>query len=191
VTAAATGLALQPSVVGASSVAPKGLSPACTLITQRQVVAAGFSRATAPKITPFNSKNIGANPANSLGETIDFGARALVVGCASPADLRALSSASAGKSTPTMSASQYVEYLVKTSAGAMKSERIGGVAGFIDYGNGKEDGLGSTSTAGSVRLDTFAAGGYVINFFSSPISSTTTKRVNALARAIVTDLAHA
>jgi hypothetical protein len=139
-------------------------------------------------VTPYNDNKVTANAPNSLGETIDFGSKALVVGCATPTDLKALSLVANGAGKPSMTAAQYVQYLVRSSAGAMKRESIGGVLGYVDYGNGKEDGLGSTASAGSVRLDTFAAGHYVINFFSSPITPALAQRVNALAGSIVREL---
>jgi hypothetical protein len=188
-TAGATGLLVLPTPSGAATVAGKPSAPSCQSITQAQAIATGFTGARAPKVSDFNDKKLAANPPNLLGETIDFGAKALVVGCAAPIDLKALSVTANGAGKPVMTAAQYVQYLVRTSAGAMKSETIGGVPGYADYGNGREDGLGSTATAGSVRLDTFVAGNFVINFFSSPVSPALAPKVNAIARAITKNLA--
>jgi hypothetical protein len=150
------GLVVPPAPTAGASTTSKSSSPTCQSITRAQVVAAGFAGALTPKVTPYNDNKVTANAPNSLGETIDFGSKALVVGCATPTDLKALSLVANGAGKPSMTAAQYVQYLVRSSAGAMKRESIGGVLGYVDYGNGKEDGLGSTASAGSVRLDTFA-----------------------------------
>ena len=136
----------------------------CTSITRALVVADGYKAATAPKLKPYNFANTSANEANALGTTIDFGAKALVVGCVSPADIAKYS----GPKKPIMSATQYLASVVKQSAGAMKKTAVGGVNDYLDFGNGKEDGVGSTAKVGSLRLDAWVAGKYVILTFSAP-----------------------
>ena len=148
-------------------------SPTCASITKAVVVGDGYTLATGPKITAYNYKTVSANQANALGTTIDFGAKALVVGCVSPADIAKLSVTAQGKSKPAMTATQYLSYMAKQSAGAMKNTPVGGVADYLDLGNGKEDGVGSTLTAGSIRLDAWVAGGkFIILTFSAPASAT-------------------
>ena len=139
----------------------------CSAITKALVVSDGYKTATAPKITPYNFANTSANEANALGTTIDFGATALVVGCVSPADI-----AKYAGSMKSMTATQYLASVVKDSAGAMKKTVVGGVNDYLDFGNGKEDGVGSTSKAGSLRLDAWVAGKYVILTFSAPAVAT-------------------
>ena len=141
----------------------------CASLTKQVVVADGYTKATKPVITPYNYKKLSANAANALGTTIDFGAQALVVGCVSPSDITKLSVIAQGKNKPTMTAQQYMNYLVKQSAGAMKKTKVGPVYDYLDFGNGKEDGLGSTSKATSVRLDAWVAGKYIILGFSAPV----------------------
>jgi len=139
----------------------------CSSITKALVVADGYKSATSPKITPYNFANTSANEANAQGTTIDFGAKALVVGCVSPADIAKYSG---GKKTVT--ATQYLASVVKAAAGAMKKTPVAGVSDYLDFGNGKEDGVGSTSKAGSLRLDAWVAGNYVIFTFSAPAVAT-------------------
>ena len=79
----------------------------------------------------------------------------------------------AGSKT-TMSANAYMAYVVKQAAGAMKKTPVGGVSDYLDFGNGKEDGIGSLSKAGSIRLDAWVAGGYIFLTFSQPASATPT-----------------
>ncbi len=141
----------------------------CASITQKVVVADGYKKAAKAKVTPYNYKKLSANAANSLGTTIDFGAKALVVSCVSPSDIKKLSVIAQGSKKPTMTAQQYMNYMVKQSAGAMKKTKVGPVYDYLDFGNGKEDGLGSTSSAGSVRLDAWVAGNYIILTFSAPV----------------------
>ena len=131
-------------------------------------MADGYKLATGPALTPYNFANTSANQANALGTTIDFGAKALVVGCVSPADIAKYS----GSKKPVMTATQYLASVVKASAGAMKKTAVGGVSDYLDFGNGKEDGVGSTSKAGSLRLDAWVAGKYVILTFSAPAVAT-------------------
>jgi hypothetical protein len=138
-------------------------------------VADGFTGATTPVITPYNYAKPSANATNALGTTIDFGAKAFVVGCVSPSDIKKLSITAQGSSKPALSATQYMAYMVKQSAGAMIKTPVAGVSDFLDYGNGKEDGLGSTSKAGSVRLDAWVAGGYIFLTFDAPVTSTPPK----------------
>jgi hypothetical protein len=139
----------------------------CSSITKAVVVADGYKSATGPKITSYNFANTSANEANAQGTTIDFGATALVVGCVSPADIAKYSG---GKKN--VSAAQYLASVVKASAGAMKKTMVAGTADYFDFGNGKEDGVGSTSKAGSLRLDSWVAGKYVIFTFSAPAVAT-------------------
>lgn len=155
----ATGMAFTPAVQAATG--------SCASITKALVVADGYEAATTPKLTPYNFANTSANEANALGTTIDFGAKALVVGCVSPADIAKYS----GSKKP-MTATQYLASVVKQSAGAMKKTAVGGVSDYLDFGNGKEDGVGSTSKAGSLRLDAWVAGKYIILTFSAPAVAT-------------------
>jgi len=148
--------------------AAQAAAGSCASITKALVVADGYKLATGPTTTPYNFANTSANQANALGTTIDFGAKALVVGCISPADIAKYS----GSKKPVMTATQYLESVVKASAGAMKKTAVGGVSDYLDFGNGKEDGVGSTSKAGSLRLDAWVAGKYVILTFSAPAVAT-------------------
>jgi hypothetical protein len=162
------------ALLAGSSVPVAAATPAssCATLTKSVVVADGFAGALGPKVSAYNYKKVSANPANALGTTIDFGAKALVVSCVSPADIKKLSVIAQGASKPVMSATQYMNYLVKTSQGAMKKTSVGGVADYLDFGNGKEDGLGSTSSAGSVRLDAWVTGNYVVLAQTAPASGT-------------------
>ena len=83
-----------------------------------------------------------------------------------------ISVAANGAKKPVMTATQYLAYVVKQSAGAMKKTPVGGVSDYLDFGNGKEDGVGSTAKAGSLRLDAWVAGKYVILTFSAPAVAT-------------------
>ena len=71
-----------------------------------------------------------------------------------------------------MSSTQYLASVVKDSAGAMKKTPVAGVNDYLDFGNGKEDGIGSTAKVGSLRLDAWVAGKYVILTFSAPAVAT-------------------
>ncbi len=171
------------TVLGSGIVA---MSPAnaattgCDAITKAVVVADGFAAATGPTITPYNYTKTSANQANALGTTIDFGSKALVVGCVSPSDIAKLSVTAQGKGKAAMTASAYLTYMAKQSAGAMKKTMVGGVADYLDFGNGKEDGVGSTLNAGSIRLDAWvAAGKYIILTFSAPASAQPSKALLA------------
>lgn len=139
------------------------------------MIADGFTGATTPKVTSYNYTKPSMNPANALGTTIDFGPKALVVSCVSPSDIKKLSAIVQGPSKPPMSAAEYLAYLAKQSAGAMKMTPVGGVSDYLDFGNGKEDGLGSTSSAGGVRLDAWATNKYIFLTFSAPVSMTAPK----------------
>ena len=139
-------------------------SATCASITKALVVSQGFTGATAPVVTPFNYVDETKNAANAVGTTIDFGAKALVVGCVSPADI-------AKSGGAKQSAQQYMDAMVKDSAGAMIKTPVAGVNDYLDFGNGKEDGLGSTSAMRSVRLDAWVAGKYVFFGFSGPVRS--------------------
>jgi len=150
-------------------------TPSCSAITKSAVIADGYTNATTPVITAYNYAKPSANAANSLGTTIDFGAKALVVACVSPADIKKLSIQAQGASKPAMTATQYMAYMVKQSAGAMTKKSVGGVSDFLDLGNGKEDGLGSTAKAGSLRLDAWVAGKFIVLTFSAPATATAPK----------------
>lgn len=152
--------------------AAQAVGGSCASITKALVVADGYKPATGPTTTPYNFAKPASNQANALGTTIDFGAKALVVGCISPADIAKYSVAANGAKKPVMSATQYLAYVVKQSAGAMKKTTVGGVSDYLDFGNGKEDGVGSTAKAGSLRLDAWVAGKYVILTFSAPAVAT-------------------
>ncbi|MEI6648461.1 MAG: hypothetical protein WCO08_02345 [Actinomycetes bacterium] len=170
------------ALIGSSTVFASGAhaaTPSCTSITKAVVVADGYTAATGPKLTAYNYVKTSANEANALGTTIDFGAKALVVGCVSPADIAKLSKA-AGK--PTMTASAYLSYMAAQSAGAMKKTPVGGVSDYLDFGNGKEDGIGSTSKAGSLRLDAWVAGKFIILTFSAPATSPAPKPLLAFIK---------
>ena len=162
---------LAPMTIVASSAATAGassmMSATCSSLTKSLVASKGFTQATGPVITPYNYTNASKNAPNALGTTYDFGAKALVVSCVSPSDIAKLSK-QAGKS---MTAQQYMAYMVKQSAGAMNKTLVAGTNDYLDFGNGKEDGLGSTDKMGSVRLDAWVAGGYIFLGFSGPVTS--------------------
>lgn len=157
------------------SLSANAATPSCSAITKSAVIADGYTKATGPVVTAYNYAKPSANAANSLGTTIDFGAKALVVACVSPADIKKLSVAAQGASKPAMTATQYMAYMVKQSAGAMTKKSVGGVSDYLDLGNGKEDGLGSTAKAGSLRLDAWVAGKFIILTFSAPATATPPK----------------
>ncbi|HEY5103562.1 MAG TPA: hypothetical protein VII65_00835 [Acidimicrobiales bacterium] len=169
-----TGIATISSGLGDTSGAATSVN-ACNKITKAVMVANGYSNAVSPSVTPYNYAKTSSNPANALGNTIDFGAKALVVGCVSPADIKKLSASVQGSSKTTMTTNEYMAYMVKQSGGAMTKTPVGGVSDYLDFGSGKEDGLGSTSTAGSIRLDAWVAGRYIILTFSAPASATPPK----------------
>lgn len=150
-------------------------TPSCSAITKSAVIADGYTNASTPVVTTYNYAKPSTNAANSLGTTIDFGAKALVVACVSPADIKKLSIAAQGASKPAMTATQYIAYMVKQSAGAMTKKSVGGVSDYLDLGNGKEDGLGSTAKAGSLRLDAWVVGKFIVLTFSAPASATPPK----------------
>ncbi len=159
-------------VVSSAAVTSAGaVTPSCAGITKALVVSNGYTAATGPVVTPYNYTKASANAMNALGTTIDFGAKALVVSCVSPADIVKLSAlATPGK--PTMTATQYMAWMAKDSAGAMKATPVAGVTDYLDFGNGKEDGVGSTVKAGSVRLDAWVAGKFIFLAFSAPVTPT-------------------
>jgi hypothetical protein len=171
--------------VGANSTAGASTAQNCSKLTKSVVVADGFTKAIGPKVTPYNYKVASKNAPNALGTTYDFGKGALVIGCVSPADLVHLSADAQGAMKPTMSATAYLNYMVKQSAGAMTKTKVGPVFDYLDFGNGKEDGLGSTATASSVRLDAWVAGKYLIFGFIAPV---TTKPTPALLKLVDTTL---
>jgi hypothetical protein len=159
-----TGVSFMPSAEAATG--------SCASITKALVRSDGYKAATGPTTTPYNFAKPAANQVNALGTTIDFGAKALVVGCVSSADIAKYSVVAQGAKKLAMTAAQYLAYVVKQSAGAMKKTAVGGVSDYLDFGNGKEDGVGSTSSAGSLRLDAWVAGKYVILTFSEPAVAT-------------------
>jgi hypothetical protein len=160
------------TVSSSFSLAANAAAPSCAAITKSAVVADGYTKATSPVITAYNYAKASANAANSLGTTIDFGAQALVVACVSPSDIQKLSIAAQGASKPAMTATQYMAYMVKQSAGAMTKKSVGGVSDYLDLGNGKEDGLGSTAKAAGLRLDAWVAGKFIVLTFSAPATAT-------------------
>ena len=167
-----TGLVTVPSPFALNA---NAATPSCAAITKTAVVTDGYTKATTPVVTVYNYAKSSANAANSLGTTLDFGSKALVVACVSPADINKLSVAAQGASKPAMTATQYMAYMVKQSAGAMTKKTVGGVSDYLDLGNGKEDGLGSTAKAGSLRLDAWVAGKFIVLTFSAPASTTPPK----------------
>jgi hypothetical protein len=146
-------------------------------LTLSTIKADGYTAATGPKVTPYNYAKMSANGANALGTTLDFGSKALVVGCLDPANLAAAwkMEGFTGKAT---TATAFMSQLVKSSAGAMKATKVGPVTDYLDFGNGKEDGLGSLSSAGALRLDAWVANGnYVVLAFSQPAVSAAPKQL--------------
>ncbi len=162
-------LSLSLLVAGASfTPTAQAAGGSCALITKALVTSDGYKLAKGPTVTAYNFKNTSVNQANALGSTIDFGVKALVVGCISPTDIAKYSVAMNGKKKPILNAPEYLRYIVKQSAGAMKKTLVGGVNDYLDFGNGKEDGVGSLSKSGSLRLDAWVAGNFVILTFSAP-----------------------
>jgi hypothetical protein len=149
--------------------APSGAATkaTCSSLTKSLLVSKGFSGATGPVVTHYNYSNAAKNSANALGTTYDFGAKAIVIGCVSPSDITKLAK-QAGKA---MTAQQYMNYMVQQSAGAMNKTVVAKTNDYLDFGSGKEDGLGSTDKMGSVRLDAWVAGGYIFLGFSGPVTS--------------------
>lgn len=170
------------------AVTANAAAPSCSAITKSVVVADGFTNAATPKITAYNYVKPSSNATNALGTTIDFGSKALVVGCISPADIKKLSVTAQGATKPAMTAAQYLAYIVKQSAGAMVKKPVGGVSDYLDFGNGKEDGVGSTSKAGSLRLDAWVAGKFIVLTFSAPAKSTPSKALLAFIKTTGTSL---
>jgi len=164
-------LVVAPFLTLASSSVASAQRLSCAAITKPLVVSQGFTRATGPVVTPYNYAKPSKNAQNALGTTIDFGAKALVVGCVSPADIAKLSVLAQGSMKPVMTAQQYMNYMVKQAAPAMKKTPVAGTNDYLDFGNGKEDGVGSTVSMGSVRLDAWVAGGYIFLGFSGPVTS--------------------
>lgn len=170
------------TVSSSFSLAANAAAPSCSAITKSAVITDGYTKATTPVITAYNYTKSSANAANSLGTTIDFGSKALVVACVSPADIKKLSVAVQGASKPSMTATQYMAYMVKQSAGAMTKKSVGGIDDYLDLGNGKEDGLGSTAKAGSLRLDAWVAGQFIVLTFSAPATATVPKALLAFIK---------
>jgi hypothetical protein len=170
---AASALTVGPLILSVSPSTPAGAATtSCSSITKRAIIAEGFKGAISPTITSYNFKKPSTNQPNALGTTIDFGSKAVVIACVSPTDIAKLSAFAKSGIKPVMTSQQYMNYLVKQSTGAMKKTLVGGVSDYLDFGNGKEDGVGSLSTAGSIRLDSWVAGGYIFLTFSQPATGT-------------------
>ena len=157
------------TVAATGSIASAATANKCGQLTLSAIKSYGFTKATGPKITQYNFTKSSANAANALGETIDFGAKALVISCVTPSDIAKLSVQAGGKKTWT--AQQYMNWMVKDSAGAMKATPTAGTTSYLDFGNGKEDGLGSTVKSSSVRLDAFVFHSYIIMVQTAPVSA--------------------
>ncbi len=167
--------------VGAST-APTG----CNALTLALAKADGYSSATGPVVTPYNYKKGAHNAANAIGTTIDFGSKALVVGCLDPANLHNAWTAQQFSGTAT-TATAFMTKLVAAAQGAMTKTTVGPVTDYLDFGNGKEDGVGSLSTAKSLRLDAWVANGkYVIVTFSQPAAAVAPKALLAFMKSTVT-----
>jgi hypothetical protein len=160
------------TTTGAATTSASAASSSCASITKNLITSEGFTGVTGPTVTPYNYVTASANEANALGTTYDFGPKAIIVGCVAPSDIAKLSAAAGSKTT--MSAAAYMAYIVKQSAGAMTKTPVAGVSDYLDFGNGKEDGVGSLLSAGSIRLDAWVAGHYIFLTFSQPASSTPT-----------------
>ena len=168
-TLAVVTLSCSMTIVSSSGIAGASTAQNCAKLTKAVVKADGFTKATGPVVTPYNYAKGARNHDNALGTTYDFGKGALVIGCVSPADLVKLSIAAEGAKKPTMSAAAYLAYMVKQSSGAMTKTKVGPVFDYLDFGNGKEDGLGSTASAKSLRLDAWVAGKYIVLGFIAPV----------------------
>jgi hypothetical protein len=167
------------TATGVSAATPTPVG--CAALTKAVLVHDGFTAATGPVVTPYNYKKASANQTNAIGTTIDFGAKAIVISCVSPADIAAVHP----KNTPTATA--YMASIVKDSAGAMVKKMVGGVADYLDFGNGKEDGLGSMSKAAGLRLDAWVAGRYLVFADTTPASVVPSKALlNFIATTIST-----
>ncbi len=164
-------LALAPLITVATATVASAKGLTCSAITKSLVTSKGFTHATGPVVKPYNFVNESKNADNALGTTIDFGAKALVVGCVSPSDIAKLSQQAQNSMMPAMTAQQYMNYMVQQASGAMKKTPVAGTNDYLDFGNGKEDGLGSTKSMASVRLDAWVAGGYIFLGFSGPVTS--------------------
>ncbi len=166
---AVAGALVAPSIaVLATQAAPSSASSmmaSCESITKALMVSEGFSMATGPVVKPYNFAKPSANQANALGQTRDFGKAAIVVSCVSPSDVAKLSAQAKLK---TRGAKDYMKYVVAQAAGAMKATPVDGVTDYLDYGNGKEDGIASMAKAGSIRLDAWTVGSYAFFTFTTP-----------------------
>lgn len=158
-------------IATSSGTKKKAVAASCSSLTASVLTSDGF-HVTGPKVMPYDYNNVNANPANALGTTLDFGKNALVIACVSPSDIAKLSVMAQGSGHSTMTADEYMAYLVQQSAGAMVKTPVGGVDDYLDFGNGAEDGLGSTATAKSVRLDAWVTHKYIILTFIAPASVT-------------------
>ena len=156
------------TVTATGSIASATTANKCGQLTLSAIKSYGFTKATGPKITQYNFKKESANAANALGETIDFGAKALVISCVTPSDIAKLSVQAGGNKSWT--AARYMQWMVKDSAGAMKATPTVNTTSYLDFGSGKEDGLGSTVSSSSVRLDAFVFHKYIIMVQTAPVS---------------------
>ena len=169
------------TVAATGSIASAATANKCGQLTLSAIKSYGFTKATGPKITQYNFTKSSANAANALGETIDFGAKALVISCVTPSDIAKLSVQAGGKKTWT--AQQYMNWMVKDSAGAMKATPTAGTTSYLDFGSGKEDGLGSTVKATSVRLDAFVFHNYILMIQTAPVSVKPSAALSAFIKA--------
>jgi hypothetical protein len=165
---AVTGTLVAPSVmVLAAQAAPSSAASmaTCGSITKSLMVSEGFKNATGPMVKAYNFAKPSENEANALGQTRDFGKSAIVVSCVSPSDIAKLSAQAKLKTT---GAKAYIKYVVTQAAGAMKATPVDGVTDYLDFGNGKEDGIASMAKAGSIRLDAWTVGSYAFFTFTTP-----------------------
>ena len=169
------------TVAATGSIASAATANKCGQLTLSAIKSYGFTKATGPKITQYNFMKPSANAKNALGETIDFGAKALVISCVTPSDIAKLSVQAGGKKTWT--AQQYMNWMVKDSAGAMKATPTAGTTSYLDFGSGKEDGLGSTVKATSVRLDAFVFHNYILMIQTAPVSVKPSAALSAFIKA--------
>jgi hypothetical protein len=156
----------------------------CGVLTSALVTSAGYTHALSPVVTPYNYTMTSANETNALGTTYDFGVHATVVSCVAPRDIKKLAKAAKVKN----SAAAYLAWMVKDSNGTMIPTTIGSTKDWVDYGNGKEDGLGSFVSDTSIRLDAFRAGRYIILIQTSPALTAAVPPLQRLVAAITAAL---
>lgn len=164
-------LASMVTIGGVVTAAAASTTSTCNTINLSLMKSLGFSKAISPTVTPYSYTNGRKNAANALGTTIDFGSKALIVGCVSPSDIAKLS-ADAGSPKKALTAAQYMAYMVKqsydptTKANAMQPTPVAGTTDYLDFGDGAQDGVGSTLSLGVVRLDAWVVGNYIFLGFS-------------------------